>query len=122
MALAKDEQRLIDVANEIEALKKHSGWKHVERVWQAMYLDVVGGITKDGDFVLGTTENSKVMEKPDFYIGYKTALFDFWYRTMKEPMLAKEALYAKVKEEEVLSRQGKINRFETHPNDIGMIQ
>ena len=113
MSLTKEERELVDIGSEIESMLTLKAWKAVKAIWEAMYLDVLGGVDKTGDLVDGAIDDEKV--EYQFVLGYRKALADLWKRAVKVPIAEKNRLLELLHEEEKAEKTKSVNLYEEDP-------
>lgn len=116
MALTKDQKDIVSIASQIEKMMTLKGWKSFKKVWDAMYLDAMGGIDKKGNFV-GPVKDLERLEDFRYYVGYKQAFIDLWKLGIKDMLDARDSILEQLKEDENAG-DTPINPMEREPHDV----
>lgn len=95
--MTKEDNEIIQLSNELEVTFNTEGWKYIKGVMESMYVDIVGGLDKEGNLVPGAIDDPKA--KIDELLGYRQALSDLYMRIVIEPRNAARSIEETLKEE-----------------------
>ena len=100
MELTREEQNIINIANQIEIMTQSPGWKYFKNVWNSTVLQTLGGIDENGNMHLG-----QVFDKGDpmqyrYLQGYGDALVDLQKNGIQNYLQAKKDILSRLKEEQ----------------------
>ena len=111
MELSREEQNIINVANQIEVMMQTPGWKYFKSVWNSTVVQTLGGIDENGNMHLG-----QVFDKGDpmqyrYLQGYGDALVDLQKNGIHNYIQARQDIHQKLKEDQEHQSQ-KINHYQ----------